>query len=240
MDVAARSGRAPIAPEAVDLLLLSVKAPLSDAVSATVCGRWRQAADLWLDVYRQPVYQSLAARCGLEATLNAGLYDLAQYFRIGLSDTALLPDFLVEPWRRSLAIRRGRARFYAERTDASSGPHARWLTKRLVELHFYREAIRETFRQRLFSRDRGAAVPLLAECYFRLGEHEALIALQRSQPVYCMGAGVRAKVRNARDALAREALGPVHSALELARRHPAGPLLAPFLDSPQSVFARHG
>ena len=115
---------APLSLEPVDLLLLSVKAPLSDAVSATVCARWREAADLWLDVYRQPAYRPLAARCGLEATLKAGLYDLAQYFHIGLNDAPSLPDFLAEPWRQSLPIRRDRARFHSERAIASSRPHS--------------------------------------------------------------------------------------------------------------------
>ena len=226
--------------ERVDLLLLSVKAPLSDAVGATVCGRWREAADLWLDVYREPAYRSLSARCGLEATLNAGLYDLAQYFHICLSDAPSLPDFLREAWRQSLPIRRDRARFHAGRTDASSGPGPRAAARRLVDLRFYREAIREIFQRRLFQIDRGAAVPLLAECYFRLGEHEALVALHRSQRLFFTGAGIREMLRNTRAAMAREALGPVQNALDFAQRHPAGHLLAPFLEAPESAFAKYG
>jgi hypothetical protein len=226
--------------EQVDLLLLSVKAPLSDAVSATVCARWRAAADLWLDVYREPAYRSLSALCGLEATLNAGLYDLAQHFHIGVVGAQLLPDFLTQPWRESLPVRRNRAKFHARRPEAPSRPEPRKDTQRLVDLRFYREAIRDTFRRRLFQTDRGAAVKLLAECYFRLGEHESLVALHQSQRLFFAGAASRATLRHAKAALAREALGPVQNALDFARRHPAGHLLAPFLESPQSAFANHG
>ncbi len=234
------AGRAPLLLEPVDLLLLSATAPLSDAVSATVCARWGEAADLWLDVCRQDVYLPMAARCGLEATLQAGLYDLAQYFHTRLDDTSSLPDFLAEPWRQSLPIRRDRARHHAERRDAPLRPGSLQVTRRLVDLRFYREAIGDIFRRRLIGTDRRAAVSLLAECYVRLGRHEALVALGRSHPFYLPGAGLKDRVLTAERALAREAVGPVQCALEFARRHPAGHLLVPFLQSPQLVFAPHG
>jgi hypothetical protein len=230
----------PFVLEPVDLLLLSVKAPLADAVSATVCARWLEATDLWLDVYRQPAYRTMAALCGLEAALRAGLYDLAQYFHIGLGGTPASPDFLAEAWRESLPIRRDRARRHGERSHAASRAERLRLAQRLVELRFYREAIRETFRARLLQTDGRAAVALLAECYSRLGEHETLIGLQRSQPRRFNTAALRAKARSAQEAMQREALGPVQNALEFAGRHPAGPMLEPFLMSPRSVFARHG
>ena len=234
------SASAPFVLEPVDLLLLSVKAPLADAVSATVCARWLEATDLWLDVYRQPAYRLMAALCGLEATLKAGLYDLAQYFHIGLDETPALPDFLAEAWRQSLPIRRDRARRHGGRSHAASRAETLRVAQRLVELRFYREAIRETFRRRLLQTDGRATVPLLAECYSRLGEHESLIGLQASQPRHFDTAALRAKARSAQDAMKREALGPVQNALEFAGRHPAGHILEPFLRSPQSVFARHG
>ena len=49
----------------VDLLLLSVRTPLADAVCASVCSRWREASDLWLDVFREDRYRTLSALCGL-------------------------------------------------------------------------------------------------------------------------------------------------------------------------------
>ena len=231
---------APFALEPVDLLLLSVKAPLADAVSATVCARWLEATDLWLDVYRQPAYRSMAALCGLEATLKAGLYDLAQYFHIGLGGTPAAPDFLAEAWRQSLPIRRDRARTHGERSHSASRAEKLHVAQRLVELRFYREAIRETVRGRLLQTDGRAAVCLLAECYSRLGEHETLIGLQGSRPRYFNTAALREKARSAEEAMQREALGPVQNALEFAGRHPVGHMLEPFLKSPQSVFARHG
>jgi len=229
----------------VDLLMLSVKAPLADAVCATVCLRWREAADLWLDVYREPSYQPLAAQCGLEATLRAGLYDLAQYFHIGLAEAPSLPDFLTEPWRQSLPIRRNRARFYARQinpgqAEGGSQTETRRLTQHLVDLHLYREAIRGIFRRRLYQTNPGAAVPLLAACYSALGEHEALIALRRSRRWYFGGRGGRSMLENAETCLGRASMGPVENVLEFTKSHPAGALLARLLEAPEPVFAKHG
>jgi hypothetical protein len=226
--------------EPVDLLLLNVRAPLADAVSATVCRRWREAADLWLEACQEPVYRPLSARCGLEATLKAGLYDLAQYFHAVLEDAPALPDFLGDPWARSLRVRRDRARVHAAQA-AESRPHpASPSPRRLVELRLYGDAIREIFRQGLLGTNHGAAILLLAECYSRLGDHEALVALDRSHRLHLAGGGVRDMLVDARAALARESLGPVAHAADFARRHPAGHLLTPFLESPRSAYARHG
>jgi hypothetical protein len=225
--------------ELVDLLMLNVKAPLADAVRATVCRRWREAADLWLDVDREPVFRPLSAHCGLEAALNAGLYDLAQYFHVRFVEAPPLPDFLVEPWRQSMPIRRDRARYHSACAHKCSSVDARRSVQRLVGLRLYREAIRETFRRRLFKFNRGAAVPLLAECYARLGEYEALIALHRSQRPYFAVPNARALLHGAGACLAREQLGLVENALEFARHHPAGHLLAPLLNAPRPGVTHH-
>jgi hypothetical protein len=211
-----------------------------DAVCATVCGRWREAADLWLDVYREPRYRALSAICGLEATLRAGLYDLAQYFHIGIDGRPSLPDFLAEPWRQSLPVRRNRARFYAGRAGASSDVEAGRTTRHLVDVRLYQEAIREIFRRRLYETDPSMAVPQLAECYFALGEHEAFMALHASQQRYFGVSAVRVMLDTVETYRALAALGAVENTLEFARRHPAGALLAPLLETPELVFSPHG
>ena len=225
--------------------MLSIKSPLADAVCATVCCRWREGADLWLDVFREPRFKALSARCGLDAALNAGLYDLAQYFHVHLDEDPSLPDFLAEPWRQSLPIRRNRVRFYArwncnDPVQASSPADVRATARYLVDLRLYREAIREIFRGRFYSSDPGAAVPLLALCYSALGEHEAFMALRVSRRWYFRGPTVRAMLQNAREGLARAERGAVENVLEFTRSHPAGPLLAPCLITPARVLSSNG
>jgi hypothetical protein len=224
----------------VDLLLLSVKAPLVDAVSATVCDRWREASDLWLEVYREPRYRALAALCGLEASLRAGLYDLSQYFHLGIDDRPALPAFLAEPWRESLPIRRSRARFYSCPRGPSDHAWSGRSIRSMVDLRLFREAIRDVFRRRLLQTDRGTAVRLLTKCYFALGEHEALLALHRSQRLYFGGPNARAMLETASASMTRETLGVVENTLEFVRRHPAGSVLTPLLDSPEAALAPHG
>lgn len=224
----------------VDLLLLSAKTPLADAVCATVWNRWREAADLWLEVFREPRYRTLSALCGLEATLQAGLYDLAHYFHIGIDGRPALPAFLAEPWRQSLPVRRSRARFYAGRAVASSQAEVDRAARYLVDLRLYREAIRAVFQGRQWQTHRGSAVGLLAECYFALGEHEALLALHRTQRLCFVGSRANMLLKNAKACAAREALGSVEAILDFVQRHPAGSVLAPLLESPESALAPHG
>jgi hypothetical protein len=224
----------------VDLLLLSVTEPLADAVCATVCRRWREATDLWLEVLRAPRHRTLSACCGLEASLRAGLYDLAQYFHIALEEDQSFGDFLAEPWRRSLPARRDRARFHADGTPLSGRAVARHGARRLLDLRLYREAVREILRGDLLEIEGARAVALLAECYFSLGEHEALIALYDARRPHFTATAPRAMLENAQACLEREARGPVVNALEFVRLHPAGALLNPFLQPPAPAFVSHG
>jgi hypothetical protein len=217
----------------LDLLISGIRAPLVDAVCATVCDRWREAADLWLDVCRVLAYRPLAAACGLEASLHAGLYDLSQYFQLHVDGSPAAPDFLAEPWRRSLTIRRNRARFYSSPAGNVSTGDARGEPRRLADLHLYREAIH------LFRRDRQAAIPLLTECYFALGEHEALLALHRTHREYFVDRDVQAMLASAENGLARAAMGPVENTEDFLRRHPMGARLAPLLASPSPAAAAH-
>jgi hypothetical protein len=226
--------------EPIDLLMLSVRAPLADAVCATVCRRWREAADLWLDVIREPHYAPLAAHCGLEASLNAGLYDVAQYFHVMIDDNSRMPEFLSEPWRKSLPIRRSRARLYAEKSEISFRAATHGATQRLVDLRLYREAVRDIFARRVYQTNPIGAVRLLAACYFALGEHEALIGLHRSRRWCFGGPAVRSMLENAKVCLSRADLGPVENTLWFARSHPAGALLAPFLDASPPMISAHG
>jgi hypothetical protein len=225
--------------ERVDLLLLSVKAPLVDAVCATVCKRWQEASDLWLAVFREPRYRTLAALCGLEATLHAGLYDLAQYFYLAVEGPTL-PEFLAEPWRQSIPVRRNRARFYAEGQGASCSSRAGRPAQYLLSLRLYRETIRDVFRRGVFEANRRVAVQLLGECYFALGEYEALIALYQPQRRYFVAARTRIMLEHARVCAARETIGQVENTLEFVQRHPAGFVLAPLLKSPKLMSAPNG
>ena len=139
-----------------------------------------------------------------------------------------------------MPVRRHRARFYAGKAGESSRAEADRTTGDLVDLRLYREAIREIFRSGLNETDPSMAVPRLAECYFALGEHEALIALHGSRQRYFVGSGDRVMLDKAEACLALAALGAVENVLEFTRSHPAGALLAPFLETPERVLAPHG
>lgn len=224
----------------LDLILLNAKAPVGHGASASLCGRWREAADVWLDCIGEPAFRDLSARCGLEASLRAGLYDLAQFFRLKIGPT--LDDFadLRELWRESLPVRRARARYHRERLLAHSGAVAQASPQRLIELRMYPEAIGRVFQETRIRRSSGASSLLLARCHEALGEHEAVLSL-RSTPAWGIGGSeLRTIKQRAKARLSLWQRPDTDNVRLFATSHPAGSLLTPFLEAPRLAFDQDG
>ena len=212
----------------LDAIVWNPRAPLIDAVCATVCGEWFEAADLWFEVYRDRRLRPLAAQCGAEASIYAGLLDLAEYFYLGLGDPAQAPGFVRDLREENEPIRLARMAYYGRRLDGRARGPARG--GELMRLHFYREAVRCFLVLPPAERDTPRVLALLARAYSMLGAHASLIALHETQGARLAKADLGAKVARARRLLARLADPPLNNVHRFQRRHPAGPLFTAIVE----------
>jgi len=214
----------------LDPVLLNPRAPVIDAIRATVCGEWFEAADLWFEVYREPRLRPLAAQCGAEASLYAGLLDLAEYFYLGLGDRAAMPPFIGDLREKNEPIRAARMAYYGR------GPRRRAKDPgaggELMRLHFYREAIRHFLVMPPSERDSTAVVVLLARAYAMLGAHASLIALHETRREILDQAALGPMVERARRLLARQDDPPAKNVQRFAQQHPAGALFTAIGERP--------
>ena len=206
----------------IDPVLLNLRVPVIDAVCATVCGEWFEAADLWFEVYREPRLRPLAAGCGAEASLYAGLLDLAEYFYLGFGDRAATPPFIGALREKNEPIRAARMTYYGrERRHRASAPGA---GGELMRLHFYREAIRHFLVMPPAERDSPVSVRLLARAYAMLGAHASLIALHETRGEILDQATLGPMVERARRLLVRQGDPPAKNVQRFQQQHPAGAL----------------
>jgi hypothetical protein len=209
----------------LDLVLLNLRTPVVDAVCATVCGEWFEAADLWFEVYRDPPLRPLAAQCGAEASLYAGLLDLAEYFYLGLSDPAAMPPFVRALREKNEPIRAARMAYYGrwlERRAKDRGGTAKGAE--LMRLHFYREAVRHFLVLPPAERDSPTAFALLARAYAMLGAHASLIALCESRGEGLDDPALAPMVERAKRLRARQADPPLTNVRRFQQQHAAAAL----------------
>ena len=201
---------------------LNPRTPLIDAVCATICGQWFEAADLWFEVYHDPRFHLLAAQCGAEASLRAGLLDLAEYFYLGLGDLAEAPAFVRILREKNGPIRSARMAYYGRRLNGRAKGAVGG--GELMRLHFYREAVRYFLVLAPAERDSSAVVPLLARAYALLGAHASLIALYESQAGRLDDADLTVLVARARRLLIRQSDPPLTNVQRFQQQHAAGAL----------------
>ncbi len=213
---------------ALDPIVLNLGAPLIDAVCATICGEWFEAADLWFEVYRDSRFRSLAAQCGAEASLRAGLLDMAEYFYLGLGDPAEAPAFVRILREENEPIRSARMTYYGRGLEGRAKEAV--AGGELMRLHFYREAVRCFLVLAPAERDSPAVLKLLARAYAMLGAHASLIALHESQPGRLDDADLAAMVARARRLLSRQSDTPLTNLQRFQREHPAGALLTAIVE----------
>ena len=206
----------------LDPVLLNPRTPVVDAVCASVCGDWFEAADLWFEVYRDPRFRPLAAQCGAEASLYAGLLDLAEYFYLGFGDRAALPPFLGALRDKHAPIRAARMAYYDR--GRRGGTAGTGVGGELMRLHFYREAIRHFLVMPPAERDSPATVALLTRAYAMLGAHASLIALHETRGEILDHAHLGPMVDRARRLLARQGDPPARNMQRFEQQHPAGAL----------------
>lgn len=206
----------------LDSIVLNPRTPLIDAICATVCGEWFEAADLWFEVYRDPRFRLLAAQCGAEASLYAGLLDLAEYFYLGLGDLAEAPAFVRALREKNEPIRRARLEYYGRRLEG----HAKGAVRggELMRLHFYREAVRHFLVLAPDERDSPKVLTLLARAYAMLGAHASLIALYESRRERLDEADLAHTVARARRLLARQSDPAPTNVHRFQKQHAAGAL----------------
>jgi hypothetical protein len=207
------------------------RAPLIDAVCATVCGEWFEAADLWFEVYRDPGLRPLAAQCGAEASLYAGLLDLAEYFYLGLGEPGQAPPFVRALRDKNEPIRLARMAYYGRRLEGRARRAARG--GELMRLHFYREAVRRFLVLAPAERDTPKVLGLLARAYAMLGAHASLIALHETQGARLAQADLADTIARARRLLARQSEPPLKNVHRFQRQHPAGPLFTAIVEGGQ-------
>ncbi len=168
--------------DAIDLLILSASVPLADAVCASACGCWSDAADLWFLISENSRYRLIATECGFEAAVLAGEFELAEYFHVHnrhLADTGVS----TEPrWIELVGLKARRKRLFLrtiEKTRIQRRPPS---IAELVELRLFKRAIHRIFVDGSHRRIHDASARLLAKCYSGLGYHASLIALQACHP----------------------------------------------------------
>ena len=214
----------------LDLVRLNLRAPLVEAVCATMCSDWSEAADLWLDVGRDPDCRALAAQCGLQAALTAGLMDLAEYFYIGVGGLSEMPGYLSDLWTKQSSIRAARVRFYSEGIGGAGGRRRGAPARELMRLHLYREAIREIFVSQDFRNKPKESLPLLARAYFMLGAHTSLMGLYNAYKIHLQDADSTAIVQRAERLLSRRAEPPARNLMRFQEQHPAGAELGALIE----------
>lgn len=215
----------------LDLILLNLRTPLIDAICATVCGEWFEAADLWFEVYRDPRFRPLAAQCGAEASLYAGLLDLAEYFYLGLGDLSEAPAFVRLLREKNEPIRAARRAYYGHRQEGRAmGPEK---GGELMRLHFYREAVRHFLVLAPADRDSPTVLSWLARAYAMLGAHASLIALHESQRGRLEDADLAVVLARARRLLTRQSDPPLTNVQRFQQQHAAGALFTATVEHPR-------
>lgn len=214
----------------LDPILLNLNVPLIDAVCASVCGEWFEAADLWFEVCREPRYRALAVQCGAEAALYSGLLDLAEYFYLGLDELRVFPEFVKTLRERNAPIRSARIKYYSHRLTLGTRRSKRDTAQELMRLHFFREAVRFLLVSAQFRDDPATAAPMLARAYGTLGAHASLVALHETHPAFLDEPNLRETVGRARRLLARQAEPPLKNVSRFQDQHAAGPLLTAIVE----------
>jgi len=218
-----------------DPVLLNLRTPMVDAVCATVCGEWFEAADLWFEVYRSPHLRPLAAQCGAEASLYAGLLDLAEYFYLGLNDAPAMPPFVRALREKNAPIRAARMAYYSRKLERRPAGHG--AGAELMRLHFYREAVRHFLVLPPAERDSPTNITMLARAYAMLGAHASLISLYESQGEGLDDAGLAPMVDRARRLRARQADPPLKNMQRFEQQHAAGALFAACVEDARGPLA---
>ena len=214
----------------VDPVLLNLNVPLIDAVCASVCCDWFEAADLWFEVCREPRYHHLAVQCGAEAALHAGLLDLAEYFYLGLNELEVLPEFVKVLRERSAPIRMARIKYYSQKL-AKHRERLRIDTgQELLRLHFFREAVRFLLVSAQFRDDPAAVAPLLARAYWMLGAHASFISLCETHRAFLDDPDLGDKVGRAQRLLIRRSEPPMKNVRRFQDQHPAGPIFTDLVE----------
>ena len=214
----------------MDLVRLDLRAPLVDAACATICSVWCEAADLWLEVCHEPAYRDLGVQCGAQASLNAGLLDLAEYFLIGLNELPEIPEFLAPLWAKNVAVREARVKYYSRIIDVAPRKLEGINGRELMRLHLYREAIHQFLAGGEFGRDPKETIPQLARAYSMLGAHASLVGLYESQRIHMEASDQVTMVDRAKRLLKRQAEPPERNLIRFQEQHPAGAELKGIID----------
>ena len=208
----------------IDPIWLNLRAPMADAIGATVCGEWSKAADLWFDVTREAAYRSLASVCGAEAALSAGLLDMAEYFYLGVAEMESAPPFLALLRARNAPIRQARMKYYAHRRRALERLPSLEAGRELIRLHLYREAVRTLLLSAAFTAHPAEAAPLLARAYAAMGAHVSLVALHERAAL--TDPKLIASAERSERLLTRLADPPAKNIRRFLEQHPAGQAFA--------------
>ncbi len=214
----------------IDLTILNLRVPVIDAVCATTCGDWLSAADLWFEAFRDSSFRGLAARCGAEAALQAGLLDLAEYFYVGLRELPDIPEDVGALRKENESVRRARLDYYQRRLDGRSDNGGLEGAGELMRLRFYREVIRRLLVVPDGGRDLAIVAPLLARAYAMLGAHASLLALWRTNQEILAGTDLAPMVSRAERMLHWQSDPPIDNVRRFERAHPAGSLLRTALE----------
>ena len=211
---------------AVDPIWLNLRAPLTDAICATVCAEWSKAADLWFEATRESDYRVLASLCGAEAALNAGLLDMAEYFYLGFADLEAPPTFIALLRARNAPIREARKKYYSGRRRAHERLPSLEGGRELIRLHLYREAVRSLLLSSAFPDHPAEAAPLLGRAYAALGAHASLIALSDHFAGSLSDPKLAEQVARAERLLARRSEPAAKNLRRFVEQHAAGQAFA--------------
>lgn len=218
-----------MAPD-IDLTVLNLRVPVIDAVCATVCGDWLSAADLWFETFRDPPFRGLAARCGAEAALQAGLFDLAEYFYVGLAELADFPAEIVILRGEAEPVRQARRAYFQRRLDGEVAVGSLDGASELISLRFYPQAVRRMLVSPLSRSDPALVAPILARAYAGLGAHACLVDLWEGRKDGLGGADMDLLVSRARRLLRWRSDRPIDNVRRFEEGHAAGAVLTATLE----------
>ncbi len=212
-----------------EMIRLDPASPLVEAVGASVREDWLEAADLWFEAARHQAGRPLAMVCGAQAALEAGLFDLAAYFRIGMEDRAAVPDFIAELLAASEPVRDARKRRHGRRLSGEAETGEAGSVDTLLDLRLSREAIHLVLTADPYRGNWVRAAPALARAYAALGAHAAFIALGETRAAEIADPGLDRKLARARRLEGLRAETPTAIVRQFQNDHPAGPVLSALL-----------
>jgi hypothetical protein len=198
-----------------------------------MCCEWCEATDLWYEVGREPRYSELAAQCGIEAALTAGLLELAEYFYVTLSDMVEMPQFISPLLVKNLGIKEARVRYYSEFAESKSRLKSKLSGADFFRLHLYRESIRSLLTGNEFRNKPKQVASLLARAYAHLGLHASLVGLYKAHRQYLESPEITDLVNRAERLLSRKTEAPIKNIRRFQEQHPAGATLT-------ALIARYG